>query len=505
MRELVTKHRRLLASGSLGAGLLLIAILVLMANYLGWKYHRRLDWTSSQIYSLSQKSLGVLADLDQDIDVIAFMSPGSELYSATTELLTRYEAASSRVRLRFVDTERNPAEAQALIERYDVTSAGTLIVESEGDRRSIVEGDLAEYDYSMMQYGQPARITDFKGEQVLTSSILDLIEGRKPRILFTSGHGEAELGDPSARGLSHAQELLGHDNFEMGTWPSLGQAAVPDGTDLIVVAGPRIPFVEPELRLLDSFLGGGGRLILMLDPTLGDDGTETGGFDDWLRSRGVVLGRNVVVDSANKLPFYSAETFFANDYEDHPVTEALAEAQYPVIFSLARSVQASAEPVFGTRVVELVRSSASAWGETSLTRLDAVEKDAADDEGPLGLAVAVEIDVDSPTPVADSLPTGEATLQDGGRLVVFGDSDFATNAQLANGGNPTLLLNTLNWLVERQNLLEIPPRQANQLLLGLTRSQMASVYWLVLVVLPGSCVALGVAVLLRRRGVPHAG
>ncbi|MCZ6508376.1 MAG: GldG family protein [Acidobacteria bacterium] len=457
----------------------MIAILVLMANYLGWKYHRRLDWTSSQIYSLSPKSLGVLADLSQDIDIVAFMSPGSELYSATTELLTRYDAASPRVSVRFVDTERNPAEAQALIERYEVTSAGTLIVESQGDRRSIVEADLAEYDYSMMQYGQPARITDFKGEQVLTSSILNLIDGRKPRILFTSGHGEAELGDPNARGLSHAQELLGRDNFEMETWPSLGQEVVPDGTDLIVVAGPRISFVEPELRLLDSFLDGGGRLILMLDPTLGDDGMETSGFDDWLRGRGVTLGRNVVVDGANKLPFYSAETFFANAYEDHPVTEALAEAQYPVIFSLARSVQASAEPVPGARVVELVRSSAGAWGETSLTRLDAVRKDAADDDGPLGLAVAVEID--------------------DGRLVVFGDSDFATNAQLANGGNPTLLLNTLNWLVERENLLEIPPRQANQLLLGLTRSQMASVYWLVLVVLPGSCVALGVAVFLRRR------
>jgi len=503
MSESRGQRRRLLASGSLGVGLLLIATLLVMVNYLGWKYHQRLDWTSSRIYSLSQKSLGVLADLSQDVEIIAFVSPGSDLHAATTELLTRYEAASTRLRVRFVDVERNPAEAQALIDRYDVTSAGTLVVESEGDRRSIAEADLAEYDYSMMQYGQPARITDFKGEQVLTGAILALLEGRKPRILFTTGHGEAELGDQASRGLSQAQELLGHDNFEMEPWPSLGQTAVPEGTDLIVVAGPRIPFAEPELLLLDSFLVGGGRLILMLDPILGEDGLEDSGFHDWLRDRGVALGRNVVVDGANKLPFYSAETFFANVWGDHPITEALAEAQYPVLFSLARDVRATAEAVPGTQVAELLRTSPSAWGETSLRRLDAVAKDEADDAGPLVLAVAVEIAAESPPPDSDSVPP-TASLPIGGRLVVFGDSDFATNAQLANGGNPTLLLNTLNWLVERDNLLEIPPRQANQLLLGLTGSQITSVYWLVLLLMPGSCVAIGAVVLLRRRGVSDA-
>ncbi|MCZ6507374.1 MAG: Gldg family protein, partial [Acidobacteria bacterium] len=313
------------------------------------------------------------------------------------------------------------------------------------------------------------------------------------------------LSDRAPRGLSQAQELLGRDNFEMQPWPSLGQTTVPEGTDLIVVAGPQIPFTEPELQLLDAFVVGGGRLILMLDPILGGDGLQDSGFGDWLRNHGVVLGRNVVVDDVGKLPFYSAETFFANAWEDHPITDALAEAQYPVIFSLARGVRAASELAPGAEVTELVRTSASAWGETSLTRLDAVEEDEADNAGPLALAVAVEIGVESTKPAADSVPADDEQISGGGRFVVFGDSDFATNARLADGGNPTLLLNTLNWLVERDDLLEIAPRQANQLLLGLTGSQMAAVYWLVLLLMPGSCVAIGTAVLLRRRGVSNAG
>ena len=81
-------------------------------------------------------------------------------------------------------------------------------------------------------------MTGYKGEQLFTSAILQLSEGRKPKILFTTGHGEHSLDDQGGHGLSGAQQLLGRDNFELSEWSSLGQAAVPAGTDLLVIAGP---------------------------------------------------------------------------------------------------------------------------------------------------------------------------------------------------------------------------------------------------------------------------
>ena len=36
-------------------------------------------------------------------------------------------------------------------------------------------------------------------------------EGRKPKILFTTGHGEARIDDFAERGLSGARDLLGQD------------------------------------------------------------------------------------------------------------------------------------------------------------------------------------------------------------------------------------------------------------------------------------------------------
>ena len=509
------------ASGSVGAGLLLIAILIAMINYLGWKYHQRLDWTKSRFYSLSEKSLAVLESLEQKVEVIVFMPPGSELYSAITELLARYDAATGQLEVRLVDPERNPAQAQELLDRYDI-SQRTVVLESGDERRTVAESDLVDYDYAGMQFGQSPLITDFKGEQVFTGAILELIEKRKPQILFTSGHGEAGLDDVSPGGLSQARDFLGRDNFAMEEWPTLGKGSVPEGTDLVVVAGPRTAFVEPELDLLADYLRTGGRLILMLDPTVGDQGLQTSGFTSWLENWGVVLGQDIVVDTANPLPFYSAETFFANAYLDHPITEALDEAGYPVIFSLARTVGRSETGVEGARVTELIRSSPQAWGETRLTELSAVEKDPEDLEGPVSLAVAIELDFHGSAPETTAVPSAaetsaaddpelEVSSLEGempprlvarppsARLVVLGDSDFARNAQLAKLGNPTLLLNVMNWLVERENLLEIPAKEARQLTLSLARSELSSIYWFVLLILPGLSVGVGTLVYLRRR------
>ena len=325
---------------------------------------------------------------------------------------------------------------------------------------------------------------------------------------------------------------------------------------------------------------------------LGAGGLERTGFGPWLEGYGVELGEDIVVDPTNPLPFYSAETFFANEYENHPITEALEDANYPVIFSLARSVGTlPSDGDAGIQVTQLVRSSPDAWGETNLPKLDAVAKDDADVAGPVGLGVAVEIEAGArrrrrrerriahrarrgrerrggsggassgardPQPPRDREPPSAAGMKamersrrrrtrrprpgagdDGrrgpaqpsraptamaqepgrpattaerraaaaarrsaprpGRLVVFGDSDFASNAQLASVGNPTLFLNALNWLVERENLLAIPAKKADQIQLNLTRRDLSTIYLIVLVALPLASLSAGVAVYLRRR------
>jgi ABC-type uncharacterized transport system involved in gliding motility auxiliary subunit len=481
-------NRQLVKTGMLSAGVLLLAALLIIVNYFGWKYYERFDWTSNELYSLSEKSLNVLRDLKKDVEFIVFLSPDqqAELYQPTTELLARYGAATPRVRVRIVDPEKKPVEAQQLVQRYGIQTTG-VVVASGNDKRVIDSNDLAELDFSAMQTTGAPQMTGFKGEQLFTSAILQLSEGRKPRILFTTGHGEHSLDDQSERGFAGAQQLLGRDNFEMEEWASLGKGAVPQGTDLVVIAGPTGSFVQPELDAFSAYLNNGGRMLVLLDPTPGPgagSGLVGTGLEGWLGRYGIQVGQDIVVDPSNPLPFFGPETIFSKDYGDHPVTRALAEGSLPVLMSVVRSMAPGNAP--GVKATELLRTSPEGWGETNLADLQRVQRDPSDVAGPVPLGVVAESGATAP---------GKRPM----RLVALGDSDFAANQLLqANAPNAVLIANALNWLVEREALLGIPPKKTEQVKLTLTRDEIRTIYLLALA-LPVLSIVLGTAVFFRRR------
>jgi hypothetical protein len=421
------------------------------------------------------------------VEFVVFLSPEqNEIYQPTTELLSRYGAASRRVHVRIVDAAKRPVEAQQLVQKYGVTTTG-VVVTSGNDKRVIDSNELAELDFRSMQATGAPQMTGFKGEQLFTSAIVQLSEGHKPKILFTVGHGEHSLDDQSGRGFSGAQQLLGRDNFELEEWSSLGKSAVPPGTDLMVIAGPTGSFVQPELDAFSAYLNNGGRMLVLLDPNLGPvagSGIVSTGLEGWLARFGVKAGQNIVVDPSNPLPFFGPETIFSKEYGDHPITKALAEGNLPVLLSVVRSVSAGSAP--GVKLTELVRTSSQGWGETDLANLDKVARDGRDVPGPVSIGVVAE---------SGSTAPGKRAM----RLVVVGDSDFAANQLMqANVANTVLLSNALNWLVEREALLGIPPKKTEQVKLTLTRDEMRMIY-LLAAALPILSVALGAAVFFRRR------
>jgi ABC-type uncharacterized transport system involved in gliding motility auxiliary subunit len=494
--------------GLLSAGVVLVVVLLALLNYFGWKYHQRLDWTSAELYTLSEKSIAVVRGLERDVEVIVFMRPGGELYDEVTELLARYEAASPRIQLRLLDPERNLAEAQSLVDQYQVTGLDVVVFDAgDGNTRIVQTADLAEYDYSGMQFGQAPTLKGFKGEQQLTSALLNLSESEKPRILLTKGHGEHALDDFSSGGLSAAADYLERENFEVDEWASLGAGDVPADADLVVIAGPTAGLIEPELAALERYLGRGGRLLVLLDPALAPSGggLVATGLATLLAKYGVTVDDTIVVDPANPLPFFGAETIFANSYGSHPVTQPMQRGELSVILALARSVRPGTAPA-GYTASELVRTSAEGWGETDLAALRDVKKDPADVPGPVSLGVAVSRTEPAAEGEAEFMETTEeapaaepAAEVAGARLIAFGDSDFVTNAQIESAANAVLFANAFNWLVAREELVAIPPKAPEQVRLSLTTGELRWIFWLSLAILPGAMLALGAWVYTRRR------
>ena len=209
MAERTATQRRLIHGSTLGAGVILALALFAMVNYLASRHYQRFDWTSSRLYSLSEKSLSVVRGIDREIDMVIFLNPASELYGQVDELLSRYAAANPEfIKKRVVDPARNLLEAQRLVDRYSIERENVVVVATDDDRRVIDEVDLAEYDYSGAQFGQGPTLEAFRGEQLITSALLALVEARKPKILFTTGHGEGPLDPGDPRSLSQARDLL---------------------------------------------------------------------------------------------------------------------------------------------------------------------------------------------------------------------------------------------------------------------------------------------------------
>ncbi len=477
-----------------GVALILVIGLVLMANWLGARHYKRWDWTSAKLYTLSDKSVDLVRDLDTEVRIVVFMVPGSPLFDQAEELLERYAAVSDKIVLEYIDPEREPLRTKALAEQFGITMADTVVF-IVGDRTKYVTSEqMVEYDYSGMQYGQQPTIRAFRGEEEFTSAIQSLVISEIPKVSFVTGHGEAvpvvqEEGALAGRSLAELVNKLSKDNMDTDEI-NLLSGEIPEATDVIAIVGPTRGFTEVEIAALDAFLDRGGRLLVALDPLIEPDGTmRQTRLEAFLAGRGVMVGDDLVVDPSRKLPYFDLSAVYLTDFADHPVTTGLDGIA--VLFTVARSLLPDSND---TRV--LVETTADGWGEADLGMLlrgePVVYDDGVDTSGPVAVAVVVES-----AAMADSAADNEDELTS--RLAVFGDSDFLTDVEIGNAGNEILALNTLNWLAARDHSMGIPPRNVESMSLFIDQQQMRIILAVVLLIMPGAAIAMGIFVWRRRK------
>jgi ABC-type uncharacterized transport system involved in gliding motility auxiliary subunit len=107
----------------------------------------------------------------------------------------------------------------------------------------------------------------------------------------------------------------------------------------------------------------------------------------------------------------------------------------------------------------------------------------------LGVAVAAER-----VSVRDNLPFSVR----GGKLVVLGTGDLVTNARV-DRGNLAFFLNAVNWCVDRDRQLSIPPRPVERFQLSLSAADFSRLRYTLLLGLPGAALLLGLLVHWTRR------
>lgn len=459
-------------AGKYGTSAILSAVLSIallgMLAFLSTRYHARWDWTEARTHSLTDQTRKLLAGLEQDVEVTAFFQPIAA--GPARDLLGRYEYESPRIKVSFVDPQTRPG----------------LVKELGVDPSKLANGLL------VMKLGEEKTEVSDLNEQALTNALVKLTRRDSKKVYFLTGHNERAIegGDAGKeQGFQAARDALANENYEVETLLLAAKGEVPEDADAVIAAGPTRPFHPSELDALRRYMERGGALMALVDPRAATD--LYGLLEEW----GAQIGDDVVVDRVQGL-FGRPVSPFAAEYPAHPITEGLRE---PTLFHVARSVMAKDEAA--PALVSLVRTSEESWAERDIEGLFRDGKatlDGDDLRGPVSIAVAGELDLNGAS-APDEAGEEEAPAAERARLVVVGDSDFASNGLIGQFRNRDFFVNSVNWLLGDVEAISIRPNQARASRLQLTPQVFAQLRYLSLFVLPEAIAVAGVLVWWRRR------
>jgi len=446
------KARQTKYAGYISVYILVVVGVLAAINWLAQSYNKSYDSTSNKRYSLSDQTEKVVSGLQQDVKVTYFDETAK--FDQARDLLGRYGALSRRFQVAYVDPLRKPQLAKA---------AGVSIIPST----YIEVGSRKEEARSLT-------------ESEVTSALIRALKGQRT-ICAVQGSGEADLEDSDPYGASFLKQILEKDNYKLQTITLLEKPEIPKDCTILLAGGPRKDYTDDAVKVIKSYVEGGGRALFMLGPPLKlgrEQVSENGGLLKTLEGWGVTLDKVLIVDARGQRSGLGADVSVVTDYDSHTIGRAMKKTG--TIFPFARSLEVkSADKV---QVEKLFSTGTSSYATRNL--------------GPGPISVDADKDKKGPFAVAAA-----GTYDGKGRFVVVGSAEWVTNSFLGIPffGNSDLLLNMANWLSADEELISIRPKTSEDRRLTLNVQSMWVIKYLSVFILPIAVIAAGVVVWWRRR------
>ncbi len=454
VRAALTGRQARYGSNALILTIAFLGILVVV-NYLVFNNSKRWDLTEGQQNTLSPETLTTLTALSSPVKAQAFFSSNIPTDQAKS-ILDEYRLQSKgKFQYEFVDPVKNPVAAQ--------------------------QAKIAQDGSVVLIMGDNQQIVTTVSEQDLTSGLIRLINPETRVVYFLTGHGERSIDQADNKNYTVAKRVLESKNYTVKTLNLLADKAIPQDAKAIVIAGPDKPVSQEEVTLLDQYLAKGGAIVVMEEPVaLTQFGDAPDPLADYLgKTWGITLAQDIVVDPT------SGQLAFAVGVQsaDHPITEKLTTQAS--IMPTARSMTVNSGSA-GKTLSELVKTTPNAWGENDITNLLAGTApkfdEGTDVKGPVTLAVAAQ------------------DFSNQGRVVVFGDADFASDANFQAYANGDLFVNSVDWAAGQQNIINLTPKQTKtRMLLPPQQSAMNLIMLGTVIIIPGLALVAGIGVFFQRR------
>jgi ABC-2 type transport system permease protein len=485
------KIRRIKIGLNVLAQVVLVLFIAVMVNSIAFKHYARWDFSRDQKYGLSDKTKRFLDSMKGKMRVTIFFSPNTPITTDVQNLLTEYQyAARGKIDIERIDPERNLSRAKELFDKYKVVSDESLLVfDYEGRNKTVKASEMAEIDQSGMALGEGPRVAAFKGEQAITSAMMDLVEGKKNILGYVLGHKEPALSGTSP--ISILKTFIENENITFQELNLFDVEAIPAELKTILIVGPQYDFSDREMKLLRDFWDKQGRILLLLDPA-----AKTPKLDGFLNELGVKKNDDRLMAF---LRTGIQEVALTRDVRAHflggsPITQRLADVG-ALFFGGTSSLTLEPDRVraANVRIEPLIQAEKGYFAETDYNTDDQAKLQADAQRSSNALIT-----------IGAAIEKGGSADQrvqvDSSRLVAVSNATFVQdNAVTQDQQALDFISGSVNWLLRREELIGIAPKVPKPLTFTLNEDALRKLRWIILVLMPLIPAVIGSVVWWQRR------
>jgi hypothetical protein len=472
--------------------IVLVLFLVAMVNSFSFRHYARWDFSRDQKYTLSDKTKRFLDTLKGKMHITVFFSPNTPITADVENLLTEYQyAGKGKIDLEHIDPERNLSRAKELFDKYKVvTDESLLVLDYEGRNKTVKASEMADIDQSGMAIGEGPRVAAFKGEQAITSAMIDLVEGKKKILGYVTGHKEPALTEGTSP-ITVLKTFIENENIKFQELNLLDLDAIPADVKAVMIVGPQYDFSDREMKLLRDFWDKQGRILLLLDPA-----AKTPKLRGFLNELGVKVNddRLMVFLRTGIEELALTRDVQARFVGDSPATKRLGDVR--ALF-LGGTSSLTLEPdrvrAANIRVAPLIQAEKGYFAETDYNTDNQAkfQADAKQNSNvPLTIGAAVEKGGSADQRVQMNSP----------RLAVVSNATFVQdNAITQDQQGLDFISGSVNWLLSREQLIGIAPKIPKPLTFSLSEEELRRLRWIVLLFMPLVPAVIGTMVWWQRR------
>ncbi|MDR2784943.1 MAG: Gldg family protein [Treponema sp.] len=440
------------------------------------------DLTRNRLFVLSPQTTENIRRLSKPVGIFVLARESdftrvSSYNVQANEVIKQYEKNSSRISLVYVDYVKDPTFAAS----YPgvVMKHGDILVSCEGNYTLVKTEDLFNY---AVNAGGNLSILSSKAEEAIYTAILKVSSDKPVEAVVSAGHGEYTMDD--------FFELLRKNNYRISA-QNLVTGDIDPASDLVLIIAPKSDFSEGELEKLDRYLINGGKYGKTLLYCADAEQPQLEALSVFLREWGVLAGDGAVFETDEKR-VYNYHPFYAvADYAEDNYSGLLKNMAKPVLMPVSRPLETLFEyrNNYSTKVLLSFAASTGvrpSGAPAGFTADDAVRR------GPIPALVLCAYSV-------TDRQTGKPALAS--YLLVSGSTAMLDGYSVNNPsfGNGEYLVNLLNSLTNRADIIAFQPKSFTGSPLNLPRIQVNILGLVCIAVVPLLILVSGLAVRIRRR------